>query len=78
MSDPIAKPFHYSGDGNVECMDALKSMMHGVKLDPLKAYWWGCAFKYIWRWPLKNGKQDVLKCRQCLDYLLDEIGDDEI
>lgn len=75
--DPIENPAHYTGNGAISCMDALDSMMHPMELPNTQAYWWGCAFKYLWRWPLKNGKQDLLKARQCIDYLLDEIGDDE-
>lgn len=30
------------------------------------AYWCACAFKYLWRWPLKNGKQDLLKAQECI------------
>lgn len=79
MFHPVKEPRHYAGDGKVACMDALKSMLHGVDLKPTVIYWWGCAFKYLWRWPWKNRKQDLAKCRQCLQYLEDELGDgDEV
>lgn len=73
MLDEVSKPAHYQGDG-IECMEAMKSMMAPLwdrGLPPEAAYWWGCAFKYLWRWPLKNGSQDLKKARQCIDYLLD-------
>lgn len=77
MSDPVSAPAHYAGDGKIECMAALRSMMHGIMMLPSRAYWWGCAFKYLWRWPHKNGLQDLYKCRQCLDYLIEEVEDAE-
>ena len=74
--DPVSNPMHYAGDGKISCMAALHSMMSRVVLAPERAYWWGCAFKYLWRWPLKNGRKDLLKARQCIDYLL-ELPDGE-
>ncbi|WP_035425424.1 DUF3310 domain-containing protein [Atopobium fossor] len=70
----VSHPIHYAGDGKVECMDALRSMMAPIKdnLSGTVAYWWGCAFKYLWRWYLKNGLEDLLKARQCLDYLIED------
>lgn len=74
--NPVAHPDHYAGDGKIECMDAMRSMMSGEQyaLPPSAAYWWGCAFKYLWRWRRKNGLQDLQKCQQCIGYLIDEIG----
>ena len=71
--DPVGNPMHYVGNGRISCMDAMKSMMSKATIMPSQAYWWGCAFKYIWRWPFKNGSQDVRKAIQCLEYLLDCI-----
>lgn len=76
MLDEVSKPAHYQGDG-IECMEAMESMMNALKdkqeLPPTVSYWWGCAFKYLWRWPLKNGRQDLEKAVQCLIYLLNDI-----
>lgn len=77
INDPITAPIHYSGNGKIEAKDAMESMMAHVSLTPIEAYWWGCAFKYLWRWPLKNKKQDLLKCAQCLDYLIEELEVDD-
>ena len=75
MSDKVKAPAHYSGNG-IECKDALRSMMSGVDVTPEQAYWWGAIFKYTWRWPIKNGVEDLLKARQCIDYLLESLGGD--
>lgn len=90
MTDPVSAPRHYQGDGMVECMDAMRSMMTDVnccklgdsnflarEMPPIGFYWWGCAFKYLWRWIWKNGVQDLKKCRQCIDYLIDVMEVDD-
>lgn len=66
MSDPVKAPAHYAGDGEVECKDALRSMMGAANVWGVEAYWWGCAMKYVWRWPKKGGVQDIDKAIQCL------------
>lgn len=70
----VEHPEHYAGDG-IECMDALASMMgaDGLDVEPAQAFWWGNAFKYLWRWPLKNGKQDLEKAARCIEYLLETL-----
>ena len=74
--DSVEHPDHYAGDGRIECMDAMRSMMSGERyaLPAFAAYWWGCIFKYLWRWRRKNGVEDLKKARQCIDYLIEEIG----
>lgn len=85
MSDPVTAPRHYEGS-IIECKDAMGSMMDGQRTwmannlqslaIPAQAfYWWGCTFKYLWRWPNKGGLEDLKKCRQCLDFLINELED---
>lgn len=70
--DAVSHPSHYAG-GGIECKDAMKAAMGGANGLPAMAfYWWGCAFKYLWRWCHKNGVQDLRKCKQCIDFLIDE------
>lgn len=84
MSDPVSSPFHYTGP--IECKDAMKAAIginYCTSLDrkadfnipPIAFYWWGCAFKYLWRWSRKNGVEDLRKCQQCIDFLIDEVGE---
>ena len=86
MFDPVKEPRHYAGDGTTTCKVAMKSMMNGVRtfiadreevsyefVPPMVFYWWGCAFKYIWRWPRKNGLQDIDKAIECLTEMRKEI-----
>lgn len=88
MSDhnnAVSHPSHYAS-GGIECKDAMAAMMgNGCclqpcatkdgaanNLPPIGFYWWACAFKYLWRWDKKNGIEDLEKCKQCIDFLIDE------
>lgn len=71
MADDIKDPRHYAGDGTTTCRVAMKSMTHGLSFNPSVAYWWLAAFKYLWRWPRKGGLEDLKKCRQSIDYLIE-------
>ena len=70
MDYNVKNPKHYAGDGKITCMDAMKSMTHGLSFDPSVAFWWLTAFKYLWRWPKKGGLKDLEKCKQSIDYLI--------
>lgn len=72
-SSEISHPSHYAS-GEIECKDAMRSAMEGASNLPSMAfYWWGCAFKYLWRWRGKDGLKDLRKCQQCIDFLISEI-----
>lgn len=74
MTDNVNAPAHYAGDGSIECRDALRSMMGAAGyMEPATAYWWGRAFKYLWRWIRKNGTEDLRKCARCVEYLIEEV-----
>lgn len=88
MTDNVSHPAHYTG-GGIEAKDALKAAMgdsHCLQecaregaakfnIPPIGFYWWGCAFKYLWRWSRKNGVEDLRKCRQCIVFLIEEVGE---
>ena len=42
-------------------------------VEPHHAYCWQNAFKYIWRWPYKNGVEDLRKARWYIDRLIHEL-----
>lgn len=74
-------PAHYSGDGDVTCSDAMRSMAYDVQdsdyeLSEMQLWWWLCAFKYVWRWPWKNGLSDVEKAIDCLQHLRTLLRED--
>lgn len=63
-------PEHYMGDGLVTCSRALYSASHHPYvrfLPPMAAYWWGCAFKYLWRmWSKNDPESDAAKAKDCI------------
>lgn len=55
----VNHPSHYNR-GEIECIDAMESA-YGTE-----AVIWFCmcnAFKYMWRFNKKNGREDILKCQ---------------
>jgi hypothetical protein len=70
--DNVNHPSHYNQAG-IECIDAMKAMTEGTSVPPHAAYCWQNSFKYLWRWPYKNGVEDLKKARWYLDKLIKEI-----
>jgi len=67
--DNVEHPRHYN-QGDVECIDAIKSAV--ATLSGYEGYLIGSAIKYLWRWKIKNGKEDLLKARWYLDKLIND------
>lgn len=65
--DPV-NPSHYKA-GKVECIDAIEAAIAPIK-DPIAAYLTGQAIKYLWRWSLKNGAEDLCKALWYQDRLV--------
>ena len=70
--DPVGHPAHYRR-GGMECKDVMAAMLDGLDLTPEQGYWYATAFKYMFRWPRKNGLQDLAKCRECLRILMETL-----
>jgi len=70
IGDPVNHPDHYTS-GSVECLDAIKAALG----ENYKYYVQGNLIKYIWRFPLKNGKQDLEKAQFYLNDLLSNYDD---
>lgn len=77
-------PAHYAGDNVVSAAMAMRSMLSGwTRADvPYEAVWWACcAFKYLWRFPLKGRPvEDLRKAVDCAQRALTalevrEVGD---
>lgn len=75
VHDAVTDPEHYAGDGEVDCMRAMHSMVagYGYGEHVMADYWCITAFKYLWRWPRKNGVQDLKKARRCIEYAIAEV-----
>lgn len=67
--DMVNHPPHYTA-GGIECIDALEAIASFHK-DPVAAgLTWQCV-KYLWRWPLKNGLEDLKKTQFYLNRLIE-------
>lgn len=75
--DMVNRPPHYNTSG-IECIDAMKAMCDRALVEPHAAYCWQNTFKYLWRWPYKNGLEDLKKARWYLDRLIEEISDEHV
>ena len=72
----VDQPPHYN-KSSIECIDAMKAMTEGCDVDAHQAYCWQNTFKYLWRWPYKNGLEDLKKARWYLDRLIKELENDD-
>lgn len=70
MKDMIKHPEHYTFRGR-EAIEAVQIMTG--KSEGQAAYLEGCAVKYLYRYPRKNGKQDLDKAIQCIKMLRDYL-----
>lgn len=70
LNDMINKPPHYNQSG-IECIDAIAAATSGKK--GIEAVCVANVIKYLWRYELKNGVEDVKKARWYLDRLIGEL-----
>lgn len=69
--DNVNHPAHYTA-GGIECIDAIAAALT-CQTDPMHAWLTGQVFKYCWRWPMKNGLEDLKKARFYLDRLIADV-----
>jgi hypothetical protein len=55
--DIVQRPAHYNA-GDIECIDGIKAMLTEQEFI---GYLRGNSLKYRWRYPYKNGIEDLLK-----------------
>ena len=67
--DPVQHPSHYTF-GGIECIDAITAALT-CHQDPVAAWLTGQIIKYLWRWPMKNGLEDLKKAKFYLDRLIE-------
>ena len=70
-SDMIKHPDHYTFRGT-EAIEAVKIMT--ATAIGVEAYLLGCAVKYLYRYPKKNGDQDLAKAEQCIHMLREYLA----
>lgn len=70
-NDPVSHPAHYTS-GGIECIDAIEAAL-SCHSNADEAFLTGQVLKYMWRWPLKNGVEDLHKARWYLDRLIGKV-----
>lgn len=67
--DNVNHPKHYC-KGGIECIQVIKA-----QLTPEQniGYLYGNVLKYMWRWPDKNGLEDLRKAKHYLEWLIEEV-----
>lgn len=70
MKDNVNHPSHYNQD-SIECIDAIAAATTGKT--GIEAVCVANVIKYLWRYELKNGLEDVKKARWYLDRLIEEM-----
>ena len=75
INDPVRHPLHYTA-GGIECIDAIEAALT-CQTDPTQAWLTGQVLKYLWRWPLKNGVEDLKKADFYLDRLIAKMEEEK-
>lgn len=68
--DSVNHPSHYT-QGGIECIEAIKASMTASEF---RGYLKGNAMKYMWRYQLKNGVEDLRKAQWYLNRLIGEMA----
>lgn len=72
--DNVNHPAHYTA-GGIECIDCIESMIAPIK-NPTYAFLTGQSLKYLARYTVKNGVEDLKKARWYLDRLIGKVAKD--
>ena len=67
LIDKVNHPSHYTG-GKVECIDALEAATK--YLTGIQVVCTANAIKYLWRWKMKNGIEDLKKANWYINHLI--------
>ena len=71
IDDVVNHPSHYTS-GKVECIDCIESAT--MNLNGFEGFCTGNAIKYLYRWKMKGGKQDLSKAQWYIKKLLGETA----
>lgn len=67
MSDNVNHPDHYTS-GGIECIDAIRASLGDKEFAD---YCKGNIIKYLWRYRLKNGAEDLRKAQVYLNWMIE-------
>ena len=73
VEDIVNHPSHYE-TGKFECFDVMREIYGD---DFMKHFCIGNAFKYMYRFPRKNGVEDVRKAKRYLEIFLEIVDEEE-
>lgn len=73
--DNVNSPSHYTQANGLECIDAITAAVSGKS--GIEAVCVANVIKYLWRYELKNGVEDVKKAQWYLNRLVAELGEEE-
>lgn len=68
--DNVVSPNHYTSDKGFEVFDVQEAFIHELK--GMAASYWCNVIKYILRFQMKNGVEDLKKARYYLDKLIEK------
>lgn len=72
--DKINNPSHYKGKFGLEAIDVVRNF--AGNLTAVQGFYWGNAIKYLLRFQSKNGLEDLKKARKNLDWLIEEMEEE--
>ena len=67
--DMVKNPEHYK-TGEIECIDAIRA---SLTTEEYRGYLKGNIIKYTWRYPYKNGVEDLRKQTVYTDWLIKSL-----
>lgn len=71
-NDPVNHPGHYC-KGGIECIDAIRASMSA---EAFRGFLKGNIMKYVFRYEVKNGIEDLKKAQWYLNRLVGECEKD--
>lgn len=71
----VSHPNHYQSKSGLEVIDVISAFTED--LSGMEAIATGHAIRYILRWKLKNGVQDLEKAMWYIQYLIDHVKDSD-
>ena len=69
--DMVNHPTHYQSETGLETIDVIEAFTFDLK--GIEATDTGNILKYMCRWKIKNGLQDLKKARCYLNHLIDHV-----
>lgn len=70
--DPVNHPSHYTS-GSIEVIDCIESIIAPIS-DPVQAFLVGQVVKYVARYTMKNGEEDLRKANWYLNRLIERVN----